>query len=64
MDMGFLKRFSGQRGKGTSNGSGYKTYKTKGGTTIKQGTSGKAFTHRSVTKTGGSKSTTYWYDAR
>ena len=51
-------------GRSNSNRSGYSAYRTKSGTTIKQGSGGKIFTSRSTTKSGGSKSTTYWYDKR
>jgi len=62
--MGLFKIFGGGRKGGGRRGSGYKTYKTKAGTTIKQGSGGKVFTHKSKTKSGGSKSTTYSYDSR
>jgi hypothetical protein len=58
--------FSSLFGSGRSSGSrsGYSTYRTKSGTTIKQGSAGKIFTSRNTTKGGGNKSTTYWYDKR
>jgi hypothetical protein len=64
--MGLLDKLlgGGKSNSETGNSSKYKTYKTKDGTTIKQGDEGKIFTRRSTTQSGGSKKTTYWYDKR
>ena len=52
--MGVLGRLFGSGGRKKSD-SGYSKYKTKSGTTIKQGSGGKMFTHRSETPSGGQK---------
>jgi len=63
MLVGLFGSLFGSGGK-SSSGSGYTTYKTNSGTTIKQGSGGKIFSSRSETRSGGQKSTTYWYDKR